>query len=355
MSKKIKLFVYRLAYILGFFRLTRFFYRNHLRILCYHGFEINDEASFRPPLFIKQETFRKRMALLAQHGFHVNSLTDCLSDLYKQSLRPDTIAITIDDGYYGIFKVADPIFQRFMFPYTIYLTTYYVVKESPVFRLVIQYIAWKSSHKNISYDSLIAFGVEPVANRIRKNYSLDEVAEILIEYGEANLEESQRIHLCRLFADHVGVSYQDIVDSRILSLLTVDEAKSLSNGYADIELHTHRHVLPIDSDGIRKEITDNRFVLSTISRSETRHFCYPSGIWFPSQGPVLSSLGVESATTCMPGLNTDSTPPLQLNRFLDGENISEIEFLAELYGFSELMRTARNYLSRAKKNNGHNN
>ena len=45
-----------------------------------------------------------------------------------------------------------------------------------------------------------------------------------------------------------------------------------------------------------------------------------------------------SATTCNADLNYPDKPSLELKRFLDGENISDIEFEAELSGFNELLR-----------------
>ena len=51
---------------------------------------------------------------------------------------------------------------------------------------------------------------------------------------------------------------------------------------------------------------------------------------------------METATTCEPGLNSPSTPRLSLHRFLDGEDITQIEFEAEVSGFTELLRSVRN-------------
>jgi hypothetical protein len=49
-------------------------------------------------------------------------------------------------------------------------------------------------------------------------------------------------------------------------------------------------------------------------------------------------MNVTSATTCLSGFNDANTPLLGLKRFLDGENISEIEFSGELSGFLPLAR-----------------
>jgi hypothetical protein len=62
---------------------------------------------------------------------------------------------------------------------------------------------------------------------------------------------------------------------------------------------------------------------------------------------------VISATTCDTGLNHSDAPPLTLDRFLDGNNISWIEFKAEMSGFSDLLRKARSGLTHHPSRQGH--
>ena len=50
--------------------------------------------------------------------------------------------------------------------------------------------------------------------------------------------------------------------------------------------------------------------------------------------------GIVSATTCQVGFNDQTTDPLALYRFLDQDDLHDIEFEAELAGFSELLRVA---------------
>jgi hypothetical protein len=69
-----------------------------------------------------------------------------------------------------------------------------------------------------------------------------------------------------------------------------------------------------------------------------RHLCYPSGIWSEEQWQTLQSLDIRSATTCDRGFNSRSTPLLALKRFLDSEHLSQVEFEAELSGFTPTLR-----------------
>src|SRR5271165_2816092 len=58
-------------------------------------------------------------------------------------------AITIDDGFYSVYRLAVPTLRRFSLPTSIYVTTYYCLKEHPIFRLVMQYIFWKTRKREL--------------------------------------------------------------------------------------------------------------------------------------------------------------------------------------------------------------
>ncbi|WP_448565135.1 hypothetical protein [Thalassotalea ganghwensis] len=60
------------------------------------------------------------------------------------------------------------------------------------------------------------------------------------------------------------------------------------------------------------------------------HFCYPSGEYYSTQLPWLRNTNISTATTVFPGMLTKETDLLQIPRFLDGEDVSQIEFEAAL-------------------------
>src|ERR1700722_4619851 len=87
---------------LGLFSLARLLGPPGLRILCYHGFAMDDEADFRPKLFISPETFERRLRLLTEGKFPVIGL---LSDINKLTVGPLPMVatvITVDDRFYSV-------------------------------------------------------------------------------------------------------------------------------------------------------------------------------------------------------------------------------------------------------------
>jgi len=163
-----------------------------------------------------------------------------------------------------------------------------------------------------------------------------------IEFGRRLGSESERQELCRLLGQQLDVPYDQIVNSRILTLMNAEDFATLPGSRIDVQLHTHRHVFPSDDRAAAdREISDNRAALLTLSPGIKRHFCYPSGIWHRCQWEWLDEMGIRSSTTCVPGLNDGNTPRHALRRFLDGDNIHQLEFEAALSGFSEVFRIAK--------------
>lgn len=340
-SKKLKYFPYFLAKWVGLFSISRQLTKKKLRILAYHGSSMSDEADFRPQLFISPKKFQSRVDYLISKKYPILNLEDAIRRLKKDQLPDFATVITFDDGFYSTFKLAVPILLEHNVPFTIYVTTYYAIKENPIFRLVVQYLFWKTNKEIINLNGLGLQNERTVelSDDFQKNLLVEEI----IAFSEKSMEEEERLLLCEQLGQRLEVDYGKICEERFLSLMTLSEISSIAQQGVDIQLHTHRHVLPLSLDGIKQEIHANRKYLEPAVGKELKHFCYPSGIYEEVHFDYLEKVDVSTATTCRAGFNDSKTPLLCLNRFLDGDNIFTIEFEAELTGFSELLRKIRKW------------
>lgn len=336
MSKRVKRFIYQISKRLGFFALARRLTAKELRILCYHGLSIGDEYLYMPGLFMRPETVRTRLHTLTRHRYPVLPLSQALEHLRNGTLPPCTVVITFDDGFYGNYHCGIALFDEFPLAATIYVTTYYVMKQTPVFRHVVQYMFWKTDRNELVLEGLPGFGGgvldltdEPVARRMMWD---------LILKAETDLKESERVTLGHELGVRLGVDFDELVRTRRLSLMTPNEIRSLAELGMDIQLHTHRHQFLPNKEHVQREIMDNRAVLEPLVGWPCVHLCYPSGVFTPVQWPWLQEAGIASATTCEPGLNNIRTHPYGLRRFVDAETVTTLEFEAEISGFSELLR-----------------
>jgi len=127
----------------------------------------------------------------------------------------------------------------------------------------------------------------------------------------------------------------------VFHLLNRHEIEACAQAGIDIQLHGHHQYFSIDDEtAVAREIEDNRDALEPLikSTSELVHVSYPGGACDPCQWPWLKACGVRSAVTTQIGLNTKQTPRFALKRFLDREDITDIEFEAEISGFMEIIR-----------------
>jgi hypothetical protein len=172
----------------------------------------------------------------------------------------------------------------------------------------------------------------------------DKVMWRIIDFGEKRQNEADRIALAHYIAKGLEFDLSDVLNNRTLHIMSEDEVRQMARNGIDIQLHTHRHQFPPNETGAR-EIRDNKAVLEPLVSNQLKHFCYPSGAWSAECWPILISEGIDSATTCERGLNDAHTPTLALKRFLDSEDISALEFEAEMAGYIEIFRGIRRWLT----------
>jgi len=291
---------------------------------------------------MREDTFRKRMAYLKKSGFHVLSLDEALAGINQKTLPPKSLAITFDDGWLGIGTKAAPVLKKYGFPSTLYVTTRDVINEAPVFDVTLRYLLWKKRNEVLDLSN-IGLGAETIV--LSSSDERERAACHISEISKEHDDNDKQAMLLKL-AKTLDIDLNSDKDAPLFRLMTMKQLAQLPSDGMDLQLHTHCHRLPVnDPEGLESEIVKNRSILERIVHGSLQHLCYPSGKFYPSQFPLLQKLGVKSATTCLSGFNYPDTERFALCRFLDGENITQLEFEAELSGFLELMRKFRRILS----------
>jgi peptidoglycan/xylan/chitin deacetylase (PgdA/CDA1 family) len=341
-----KIFILYLCKYSGLFFLSKHLLRKKLLILCYHGFELKNECQFRPRLFIKKKTFERRLKLLSDSSARVLSLDAAIQLLETDSLPDNSVVITIDDGFYSVLPVAFPLLEQYGFPATLYQMTKEMLSERPVPDLLFAYMI-ETTPKDIILNRYKWGSAEKIELTHPQNKKA--FLDYCLSHSEKLDSFEELEQFCIELGDLLGVDYEDIRNSRILTLLSASEVSMLASRGLDIQLHTHTHAFPQnDAEAARLEIQKNRESLERLTHWPLVHFCYPSGEWRIAHWEVLKKEGMKSATTCMSGLNDSNVNMLALNRFLDSEDIKDIVFEAELYRFNEILRILRSKVRRNK-------
>jgi len=329
MNYFIKKTILSVAKYSGIFSISRVVTRKKLRILCYHGFSLSDQSTFRPKLYIEKDTFQERIGHLIQKNFNFIENRDFSEYLNGQLTKYLPVLITIDDGWKSTLDLALPVLKKHNIPHIIYFYTDCSQRAIPVVNVLLQYAFWKTPLETISYDDNIYKLKESTESDLLLKQFLSLTCGLNGDQLNGKLIDIFRI---------LEVDYSKTREWENFRLLNQEEMEDHLQYGGSFQLHTHHHINPLQDDLLAEELRKNREIVESITSLPAEHFCYPSGVYSKDQFPLLKEMGIKSAVTCKPGLNDHKTHPYELNRFLDGENISQIEFEAEMSGFLDICR-----------------
>lgn len=330
-----------------------------LLILGYHGVSLADEHVWSPPLYMAPDVFRHRLALLRRHRCSVLGLEEALARLAAGTLPPRAVTLTFDDGFHDFAVRALPLLEEFGYPATVYLTTHYVGRETPVFDVMGRYLLWRARGRRIRLGAVLdgAPSESPRAVRGETAYALATAAGRAAAWRALRhavhvrgLDSAAKGQLLERLARALDVDYDALRAERILYLMTPREVAECADRRVTFALHTHRHRTPIDRSAFLAEIAINRRRLEAIlpappaggpSAAAASHFCYPSGHHLPVFEEWLAEAGVVSAVTCDPGLASAAARPLALPRVIDGAQVPAAVFEGWLTGAAALLPTRR--------------
>ena len=334
MRKQLKIGFLRALKAMGVFALARRRSGSRLPILCYHGVWLGGSEFAGDSMFMQASTFEARLALIKRLGYRVITLNEAVDMLSgKRPWDKHAIVITIDDGWFSTYQAMLPALGRYGFPATLYCDTANLVRGTPVLHVMARYLRMIFGHARM-----------PEAAERAYRRAMD-----------ADLPRTDRMDAIREFAEELGFDVAPYEQQRMFTYMTPDELARAKEAGLSIGLHTHRHTMhDLTLDAIHAEISDNRKSLAQIlgtPAEEFQHFCYPSGVFDAGCQAILSSLGVTSATTGEPRLARPTDDPLLLPRIMDGEQLTMIEFEAEISGIGESFRSWTSRLKMPRDDN----
>ncbi|MFC5460203.1 polysaccharide deacetylase family protein [Massilia niabensis] len=320
----------------GFFALMRAVTRKRPRILCYHGGNLGDEREYNPKLFCTPQQLRERLDWLRSHGFVPATLDETLKPGDGDRIP---VAVTLDDGWYSSYHDLLPLLAEYGYRPVLYLHSEAYEQGAPIAGVALRYLVWRAPRRQCH--------VNGFTQDLDGGYDLvrDADRRMLVERAERWLRSvapsDVEAALVRL-AEAVGVPAATLdLASRRFSYMTRDELRQAAANGCAIELHGHVHSYePGKLEINRANIERCRESIVAAGLPNPVHYCYPSGRFDPAAPAAMRAAGVRTATTCLPGLVNIAGPDdaFFLPRFLDGGDVSMIEFEAEMSGVLALVR-----------------
>jgi peptidoglycan/xylan/chitin deacetylase (PgdA/CDA1 family) len=213
-----------------------------------------------------------------------------------------------------------PALRRRAMPATLYCDTQNLESGQPVPHVMMRYL-------RLIYGDMISPPQDQALQAIVKDSSLAAETRLRATYE---------------FAGAIGADVLRYERDRVFSYMNEEELRLVARAGIDVQLHSHTHNLhDLSFDAISGELSGNRHALArALDRypSTFQHFCYPSGRFGGECAAILEENNVLSSTTTVLGLANQNSHLQLLPRILDGENVSSIEFEAELSGFMEILR-----------------
>jgi peptidoglycan/xylan/chitin deacetylase (PgdA/CDA1 family) len=314
----------------GLFALARRRSAPAVRILCYHGIWLGDPIFPGDSMFMLATTFRRRLQFLRRAGYPVVSLADAAAALNGSGpkLPPCAVVITIDDGWLSTYQEMLPPLIEYGMPATLYCDTAQLTSGRIIAHVMARY-------------------VQKVANKfpaLQRRQDIDIAAATVARRIAMDFKSpaDERVSAAAQLASALGVDLRAMLDARTFEYMTPDELRTAKARGLDIQLHTHRHTLgDMSAAVIEDEIQCNRQALAELlgmAAADFKHFCYPSGLTSATAATTLANIGMTTSVTTIQGLAWPGAPLQLLPRLHDGENVSDLEFEAELSGFSDWLR-----------------
>ncbi len=296
-------YLFRFLAFSGIHVLFRFFHRQKITILLYHGVAPARETgiyNYRGK-FIDPLVFARQMEYL-RRKYTILPLEEAISRMEDGTLPPYTLVMTFDDGYQNNYTYAFPVLRAHSVPATVYITTDFVDKKKPLWVDRLEYaIGMAPQGKDISKEEKISTDI--ALRQKLKSYSTTKREEKLSE-----LEEGAGI----LLKDFTG-------EAMVYAPLSWEECRMMRPWRIAFGAHTCSHPIlsKIPLLEAREEIRESRKIVSDALGGVSPIFAYPNGQdgdFTKETRTILRELGFRGALTTIPGVNSKKTDPFTLKR-----------------------------------------
>ncbi len=298
-------------YNFGAFAPFRWANRGNVLILMYHRF---GEGAGK----VSAREFESHLEYLKNHH-RVLALSETVEFLQtEKTLPPNSVVITIDDGYRDAYEIAFPLLKKFDFAATIYAITNFSDGKCWLWTDLMRYVLLNTKR---DVENRVATAAQINANL--KKLPNDE--------KHAKITE---------FAKDFGVEIPHLPPSDFAPM-NWDQAREMDENGVKIESHTVSHPIltNISANELDFELQNSKKRLEEVLNRRVEHFCYPNGSLNKTVEKAVEKAGYKSATTTEYGFNNLQTERFLLKR-IDAQSSIE-NFAQSASGFENVRKKCK--------------
>lgn len=263
----------------GMARVSRkFFPQNGATILCGHRVADDDEGCLQG---LKPSWLAEQLDYLSRH-YHFLSLS-ALLDCYerRQSVPPNSVVITFDDGFRDNFTNAYPILQQYRVPATVFLTTGCVSSGDLPWPQQVGYLFQKTKVDRVCHRTTEDVSV-PLQSPRDRNAARTIVRKVL--------GHTPRIERERNITELSGLLQVDLPRDR---MLTWDQVKAMQNGGIEFGAHSSSHpwMALLSPEEARWEMEASLHDIQHRCGVTRPPFVFPAGSFTPDLVKMAMSMG----------------------------------------------------------------
>ena len=263
-----------------------FFNRSNFTILMYHRVLDDDSTEkeyLQPGLYVSRRVFEKQIAFLSRK-YNLIGLGE-LSELLinKQPIPPNSMVITLDDGWRDNHSHAYPILKKYHAPVIIFLTTDYIDTNNTFWFLEASILMTYNKLSRAQLGQLIAkYESEKGLAKELPGGELEE-ANFVLSDRDWFIENLKQIDPKNIPAVLKELSVQNKPDADTIkenrSMLTWEEIIEMNNNGIDFGSHgcSHRIMPALTDDEIERELIESKRIIEGKLGREINLFAYPNG------------------------------------------------------------------------------
>lgn len=249
---------------LGAYRFARWWSAYSPRILVYHRFG---------PKGLDAELFEQQIREI-RAGFEVVPLSRLTRSLAQdEPLAPQTIAITVDDGYDDFYRYAYPVLKHYGLPATMYVVSDFIDQKIWLWPDKIAFILANTRHTEFAFGPGREQQTYPLAVSDGRHRAWNDIADHCLTLPDRD----KHVFLGQLAAD-LGVTLMDR-PSPEYAALTWDNMREMRANGIDFGSHTctHPKLTKLRPAELDRELQGSKSRIEAMIEAPVESFCYPNG------------------------------------------------------------------------------